>query len=234
MAIALENATIGDASNNASATTLDLVTTATVASGGQIFLLVHWHHATATASVSGGGLTWTEEATQRDGVINTSLFRAIAPSGLASSTTITATFSSASTGRIMAACSFTGLDTDAKEDSSGFSTDVDAPWTSPTMDPTTNGNLTITAVTLDTDVAHTVTSPSLEAIDKGAAFDYRMTVVYRLESSAGSYTNAGDYAFGGSIVGATAAYGQSTAAVVGPPPLNQRNKSRRAHKMRRA
>lgn len=212
MAIALDQTSLGNASNNASATTIAFNTGANVASDGTLFVLVHYAGA-QTVTVAGGSLTWTEEAHRDESAIHTALFRANAPSGLASATTITATFSAAVTGRIIAGCSFTGLATAAKEDSGtiGLSNTV---WTSATMDPTTAENLTITAVTLDTNVGHTVTAPSLEALDSGASFDYRFAIIYRIETSAGAYTNGGTFAASGLIIGATGAYG-ATAAVGG-------------------
>jgi hypothetical protein len=65
---------------------------------------------TTLTSVSGGGLTWTVDATLAGTSSNGfGLFSAPAPAGLASSTTVTATFSAAATRQTIALFEFSGI-----------------------------------------------------------------------------------------------------------------------------
>lgn len=216
MAIAIDDVDLGNASDNASSTTVAFNTSGTVASAGTIFLLVHYN-AAATVTVAGGSLVWTEESNAVDGTQHTALFRAAAPSGLASGTTVTATMSGAATDRIIAGCSFTGLSTAAKE-SSGTDTQAGTAWDSASVSPISASNLVISALTLDTNVSFTPTAPNAVSIDGGATFDYHMTIVYRINSSSGSYQNVGTWAFNSLSIAATGAYGSTAAALPGDDP----------------
>lgn len=212
MAITLDQADIEGANASGTATSIAYNTTATVAAAADIFQLIKARASVTITSFTGGGLTWTEEAVASSGVDVLYLYKARAPSGLASGATITANLSATSTNRIIEGCSFTGLADAAKEDSGGNFLSSSSGWTSETMDASSAESLTITAVTLDTDVGHTPTAPSLEAFDGGATFDYRRAMVYRIDTSVGSYTNAGTFAFSAFIVHATAVYGAAGGA----------------------
>lgn len=214
MAIAIDQADLGNSSSNVSASTVAFNTSATVASAGTIFLLVHFNGA-ATVTVAGGSLTWVQDANGADVNQHTVLFRAYAAAGLASGTTITATLSIGCTDRIISGCSFTGVANAVKEASSTDDT-AGTNFTSTAVSPTSASNLVITAVTLDTNVSYTPTAPSLEAFDFGATFDYKATATYRINSSVGSYSNVGVYGASGLIIAGTGAYG---AAPTGPTPL---------------
>lgn len=212
MAIAIDVASLGNASASAAGASIAFNTGAVVANAGTIYCLVHYNGTAAgEASMSGGGLTWQLVSEAFDGAGQVCLFRAHAPSGLASATTLTASFSTTPTNRIIAGCSFTGV-ADASAQDSGTVVVAASSYTSATMDPTSAESLTISAVTLNTDSPHTPTAPSVEALDSGATFDYRFTIAYRIESSVGAYTNQGSYGVSGLILGATGVFGAAVAA----------------------
>lgn len=118
MALAVSNAAIGTSVTNSSGgvATLALTTNVTIASGDLIVV-----HAGAfggsgvgLSSVSGGGLTWTVFAPGRAGTVTgptMSFAYAFAPSGLASGTTITATYTSTMEVRTLSGSSLSGVDT---------------------------------------------------------------------------------------------------------------------------
>ena len=91
--------------------TIALTSTATVPSSSKIWAIVTWFHSTVTlSSVAGGSLSWTIDHQSKNGSTGVAIVSADAPSGLASSTTITATFSaSGAADQQMAAYSSTGV-----------------------------------------------------------------------------------------------------------------------------
>lgn len=110
MAITVDQATLG--TGNASAnTTTSMSTTNTVAAGAMIVLIVgrFFSGASTIAMNATGGLTWTQAHTAVSGNVRASLFYAFAPSGLASSTTLSVTHTNASDA-IMGAASYLGAD----------------------------------------------------------------------------------------------------------------------------
>ena len=74
--------------------TIAITTSSSAPSGAKIWVFVTWFHSTVTlSSVSGGSLTWTIDHQSKNGSTGVAIISADAPAGLASSTTITATFS---------------------------------------------------------------------------------------------------------------------------------------------
>lgn len=109
-AAAIDQGNIGTAAVSTGLSSANLVTTAAVASGGLIVLLVgRFNSSGGTLSVSGGSLTWVQGHTVLSGSLRLSIFLAYAPAGLASVTTLTATNSAASNDFTMCAASYTGF-----------------------------------------------------------------------------------------------------------------------------
>lgn len=96
MAVAF-GATIGEIHSASSGSTKSLTTNAAVPAGAKIILNVQSYRGTAISSISGGGLTWSidkqQAATSGDTGVRAHICSADAPSGLASGTSITVTFS---------------------------------------------------------------------------------------------------------------------------------------------
>jgi hypothetical protein len=98
MAIAFDASLGGTAFTTGTSTTAAHTTTAAAAAGSRIIVCVGDFSPTVTvSSVSGGGLTWVKDAqdstTTSGHSARGAVFSADAPSGLASGTTITATYS---------------------------------------------------------------------------------------------------------------------------------------------
>jgi hypothetical protein len=91
----------GTANSDTSASTLAVTTTGAIASGAKIILVAGWRTATTLSSVAGGSLTWVIDRQQVDGgaARHYAFISANAPSGLASSTAITLTFSGNTTAK---------------------------------------------------------------------------------------------------------------------------------------
>jgi hypothetical protein len=105
-------ASLGTASDGGvTGTTQTVTTTATVPSGGRVVIVTGWFSVGTTASASGGSLTWVN-----DGVfVNTTtasyhsaILSADCPSGLASSTVLTVTFSATSDNKTVSCFYITG------------------------------------------------------------------------------------------------------------------------------
>jgi hypothetical protein len=121
MAVAF-GAALGEVHTTGAGTTKAVTTSASVPSGGKIILNVMWFSATGTlSSVSGGSLTWTVDKQQQSGATSyrTGIASADAPAGLASSTTITATFSASADTSGLQCYYITGADTVAPDTTGG-------------------------------------------------------------------------------------------------------------------
>ena len=204
MAIAVDQADLGfTLGTAASVSSIAFTSTATVASGGFIVVGVSTYASTSTITgVSGGGLTWTvDKQSVTTGGAGVGMASAQAPSGLASSTTITASFSGSDVQfSSIAGLSFTGVATSSPVD--GTAQDAGATmgtgaWTSGSY-AIAAGSVLVGMDWQDATVSpsgHTPTSPSVEAYEHIHAVDkYGQALVYRIESSAGSYTVAGTWA----------------------------------------
>lgn len=199
MAIVIDRLTIGSTAVDTASTTVAITTTAAVASGGFIVLCVGWGTNLVTlSSVAGGSLTWTID---KQGVFSTAadglaIVSAQAPTGLASGTTITATFSgSAPGGRSLGGMSFTGVATSSPVDGTPpaittFATGT--AWASGSMALSAGSVAVGCSHETSTNLTSTPTSPALESFDvNGGAGTFAATGAYRIESSAGSVTVAG-------------------------------------------
>lgn len=236
-AIAIDQANIGNAGIDSSATSIPFTTTQIVAANGFIVVNPTWGDQTRTlSSVSGGGLTWTID---KQGVssglqnVGCAVVSAQAPAGLASGTVITATYSGATVGRGISGSSFTGVATSSPVDVTSGPTDFTGTtaWTT--------GSTTIAAGSLLIAVAHcsttndtsTITSPSIEAQDfGGGAGTFGQTVGYRIELAGGSFTVAGAWSASEQGTVVAVAYKAAAGGVVTRPrsPIVSREAQRRA------
>lgn len=198
MAIAVD---VADAGRSSGST---VTTDQTIAAGATVFLMGHhWENPEVTLnSVSGGGLTWVV-----DEDINTApadhgstvLARAHAPSGLASGTVITPTWSNTPGALRLLVCSFTGIASSSPLDtaivlSAGADNDT-------TVNDGTDGDITITTpgCLILSAVGRTVSNAFTATVGTELSeYDNRVSFVYRIEGSAGTYANEGTIASTGS------------------------------------
>jgi hypothetical protein len=111
LAVTVDQANIGTRADTGVLSS-NLTTTAAVAAGAMIVALVHnFNSAAETLSMSGGSLTWVQAHTTTSGSLRISLFYAFAPSGLASSSTLTVTASTGGNDMTWCAASYAGVDT---------------------------------------------------------------------------------------------------------------------------
>lgn len=207
MAILIDQANAGTAVDDAGASTIAVNTTQTVASGGFIVANIGWWTTTTTlSSVSGGGLTWAIAVQGKHSSANpaAAIAYAQAPSGLASGTTITATFSGSSNGRQIGLISFTGVATSSPVDTTAAvasASNVSA-WATGSA-TLAAGSVLVGASHMDPNGTSTITSPSIEALDWTDGANTGMTAGYRIEAAGGSVTVAGDWSVGGGSATAT-------------------------------
>lgn len=201
MAITVDVANLGTATQDAAATSMSLTTTGTVTSGGFIVLgCGRFGSVSHPTGVSGGGLSWTVEQDQwKAGGPGFTLAWAQAPSGLASNTAITITFPNADgNGYAIGAMSFQGVQTSSPVDGSG----MQGAGTFPDTNPWGSGSQTIQAgsalvavnYTNATGTGNTATAPSIEAWEAVDLIDvYGAAMCYRIETSSGSYAVGGQW-----------------------------------------
>lgn len=197
MAIAVENANAGTAANDASATTIAVATAATIAAGALVVVSLGWWLASAaTVTVSGGALTWATAVQGKNPSAEqqAAIAYALAPSGLASATTVTATYSAAVHGRQIGVSSFTGVDAVTPLGNTGAITagNLVAAWATASV-AISAGSVLIGVSHLDPNGTSTITSPSIEALDWTDGANTAATMGYRIEASAASYTVAGTW-----------------------------------------
>lgn len=202
MAIAVENANAGTAVNDASATTIAVVTTATVAAGALIVASLGWWLASAaTVTVAGGSLTWATavQGKNASGEQQAGIAYALAPSGLASGATITATYSAAVNGRQIGVSSFTGVDSGTPLGNTGAinAGNLVAAWATASV-AISAGSVLVGVSHLDPNGTSTITAPSIEALDWTDGANTAATMGYRIEASAASYTVAGAWSISSS------------------------------------
>lgn len=198
MAIAIDQASIGTLIQDSGSTSITLTTSATVASGG--FIVIHaggFGGGTTLSSVSGGGLTWTVDYSPASS--DTGIASAQAPSGLAAGAEITATFGASVAARIIGGTSFTGVKASSPVDGSGSTGSAGGPsWTSGSYAILAGSVLIGAGWSFNSGSSHSPGSPALEAWESvSSGDDYGRSLVYRIESSAGSYTVGGTWGGGG-------------------------------------
>lgn len=214
MAIVVDKANIGTRMPCTDNITLTLTTNQTVASGGFIVLFAKWFRVgSPLVSIDGGGLTWNIDV-QGSAAGLTNVYGAIvsaqAPSGLASGTVLTATWTATAESVSLGAMSFTGVKT-----SSALDTTVGPVGVSVAASGWTTGNASIAAGSVLVGVSgeetgtvgsSTPVAPSVESWDVLDCSSNVRTMAYRIESSAGSYEVAGTYSGNCQSVALGAAY----------------------------
>lgn len=190
-------------------------TSAAVASGAHIFVVFGWFQNNAsTSSLSGGGLTWTKDVELRATSLHIAIHRALAPSGLASGTTLTATMSAGTPDSIMAAGSFTGIDTVSTLGTTQSTNASTAAWNSGASNIGSAGQFMIGGSFIDnaTTTASTPTSPGVELADVNiGAQSETLTIVYKLSLS-GADKISGTWDAAAAWIGAGATYNAASAA----------------------
>ena len=205
MAITIDKLDLGSTADNATATTVAFTTTQAVASNGFVVVSVTFFSPSAAQSLTGitdnsagGPLGWAidKQGTATGDQAHVAICSAQAPSGLASGTTITATFSESCTGRSICGSSFTGVLSSAALDTTSGVTNMPGTtaWATASTTIAAGSVLIGLAFGVNTNDTSTVTSPSIEAHDiPGAAGTFGSTTCYRIEASGAAYTVAGTW-----------------------------------------
>ncbi len=197
MAIVVENATLGgETFDSSSSTTIATTTTHAVAAGSFIVLCVGWFQTATLNSVSGGGLSWSIDKQGFNFSNNMAVVSAQAPSGMASGTTLTGTLSAACIGRVLGGASFTGVATSSPVDGTPPAvawTELVAAWATNSLTISAGSLIVTMCYNESSNAGNTITSPAVEIYDLTAAGGAEVVGAYRIESSAGSYTIAGNW-----------------------------------------
>lgn len=186
-------------------TTTTLVTAQTVAAGAMIVLQAGRFNASGTTmSCAGGGLTWVEDKTAQAGSIRSSTFRAFAPVGLASGTTLTVTHTGASD-CMLCAESFLGVDTVGTIVNTGTNTGTGTGWDGGSV--AVNGNLLVGGGFCDGLIGSSLpTAPGVEFADfNDTPQNETATGVYNL-AAAGTTTIAGTWSGSVTWIATSVAY----------------------------
>lgn len=212
MAIAIDQATIGTGSTSGSGTTQVLTTSQAVASGGFIVLLVAWYGSGITlSSVGGGSLTWAIDAQGKnatDSSAGIAIVSAQAPSGLASSTNITATFSGTVSARGVWGMSFTGVASSSALDVAGtIQTAGTQAWSTGTLAGVQdNGVVVAGSWRTSGGESNTITGPAVETHDFELATTDDACGGYKILTTGGSVSVAGTWTGSGTHSSIGAAY----------------------------
>lgn len=188
--------------------TVSVVTTAAVASGAMIDFTVAGFIGANTYSVTAtGGLTWATSHHLVSGSLHIYKFRAFAPSGLASSTTLTATATGSNADHMAMAVSFLGVDNASPVSAFNASTASTAAWSSGNVAGSSGDMLTGAAFEDGSGTAtSSPTAPGVEYADfNDATQTEAMTGVYKL-SVAGTDVIAGTWSGAVSHVAIGVAY----------------------------
>jgi hypothetical protein len=184
---------LGHGGTLSSAGSVALTTGATVPSGALIIASVQWYGSTVTASISG----YTQAKVQA-GTTDTNYRLGIywfdAASGLASGSTITATYSVAASNPMISASYVTGLNNASPVDVTGgtSTTGAGTAWTSGNITTTNADDLLYTACGIDGLRTSTPGASDTEIQDfqnSGAATT--QTAVYRIVAATGTYAETG-------------------------------------------
>jgi hypothetical protein len=193
---------LGKAAADPSTTSIGFNTTSTVAAGG--FIIVQVGGFTGSATVlsvanSGTDLGWTINKQGRPASPSADLVAiasAQAPSGLASGTTITATYSAGVAARQIGGSSFTGVATSSPVDGTptGPTGSVDVqPWSTASYTILAGSLIYATCYTESGNYTNTAVNGSQAILMPNAASPTAQVGMYRVESSAGSYTVSGSW-----------------------------------------
>ncbi len=162
-------------------------------------------NAAITVTLSGGGLTWVSDKAQTGSITGAfhgiTVFSAPAPDGLASSTTLTATFSASNSwGCTILACYAEGLATSSVVDGTPPGQFRDGPgttsWSSTSQTTTNNDDLLIGAALGDggAPLTSTATGSATELIEaRDATNEWTSTLTYRIVAATGTYDATGTW-----------------------------------------
>lgn len=199
MAIAVDVANLGTNITASQPTSLDITTTSAVASGGFIVVCGGWFgDNTLTPTVSGGGLTWTtDKLLVPSGSNSAFIASAQAPSGLASSSTITVTWGApGAVAPTIGAMSFTGVATSSPVDGTSTAGEQSSTtaWATDSQTLTAGSVLIGTCRESASGTGSTPDAGSTEAWDISDGTDnFGQTTCYRIEASSGSYSVSGTW-----------------------------------------
>ena len=206
MAVTVDQASLGNNVDTVSDTTVTLTTTAAVAAGGTIVVGVVWVSASVKPLPFLMAPTLTSEhpypglGFHGPGNFQQAICSAYCPNGLASSSTITVTFTGAVTAKMICASSFMGV-APGLHDTENSNFDANPPLDDPTwsnpMTTTADGDLLIAwgvSSNSVTDV-NTVTSPYVELhqFAIGSPENNTAALVYGIAGTAGSYSPGGQW-----------------------------------------
>lgn len=207
MAIAVDIANLGSGGSVTGSSTVAFTTTGTVAAGGFIAVGVGWFSIAGAAtllSVAGGSLSWNpdKQGFAADGSERcVGIASAQAPAGLASGTTITATFSEAADGQSIGGASFTGVKTSSPVDGTplGPTNSAVAAWSTGNYTIADGSVIFAACFNQNVDTAganNTATAPSVETWDIGidTPGGFGLCGEYRIESTGGPFPVAGTWA----------------------------------------
>lgn len=228
MAIAVDVANIGTADSNSSTTSLAFNTTATVASNGFIVAQAGgWFTADTLTSVSGGGLTWSVDASGDYSGGNpqyVAIASAQAPSGLASGTTLTFNFSGSVQYKTVGAMSFTGVAASSALDVAGTDQEVAGTlaWSTGSLSVAAGSVIVGFSWNEGASSGSTITGPSVEAWEDLHGDGFGATAGYQIVAAGGSASVAGTWGAGTTHLDIGAAYlaAAGAAAPVMARPFN--------------
>lgn len=197
-AVAIDRANLGTGAATG-ATSVNITTSASVATGGMIAMLIFVFHTggavNTTLTGSGGGLTWVVAHSSVSVNVRLALVYAFCPSGLAASSTITANAAEAADITCCAA-SYTGIDTSGTVVAFNASAASSTAWASGTV-AGNSGDAYIGGSGGDGTLStSTPTSPAVERIDfNSATSSGSITLVDKIggnasDSLAGTWTNS--------------------------------------------
>lgn len=219
MAIVIDRPSLGTKAGD-TITSCTITTTNAVAAGGFIVAVGGWFaNNVPTPVMSGGGLSWTVDKIGSSGNDLAFIASAQAPSGLASSSSISYTLSggASASALTLGALSFTGVASSSPVDGTalgpvGVST---AAWASGSYSILAGSVIVATSWNEGTVASNTTTAPSVEALDfvNGTDF-YGQAAEYRIEASAGSYSVAGTWNAAAANVTVAVAYKAAAAGGV--------------------
>lgn len=205
MAFSVDQASLGTAQGGINATSFTVTTTGAVASGGLIIIGLGWFTTNGISSLvfSGGGLTWTTAVSvgTAAGSDGCAIGWALAPSGLSSSTVLTAngTTGNAFNSPIMGVMSFLGSATSTPTDgTSSKAAAAGNPWSGNAITTTGSSDLIIgvgwgdgnTSATTDTPTSPWVAGPLLSdsGVNGGVtALEYQLNVAAGNRSPGGTW-----------------------------------------------
>lgn len=185
-------------------TTASITTGATVTAGGLILATVAMSlggGSSANVTFAGGSLTWAKDV-QKQGVTTPDMyvciFTAQAPAGLASGTTITASFTASANNWHLSAAFITGQNTTSALDatSAGNGGTANA-WTGGGVTTATADALVYGLCHRDALTTSTATGSFTEVHDfQNSSQSTTLTTVYRIVAATGTYTPGGSWVSG--------------------------------------